>query len=101
MLLILHLRKNMDHKIYFRKVSFTTKIVRDSYVNKKSKSYSYLDETKRLNSIIWYLHWSFAIFQFEISHSWLEAALKYKPYIRTEFAEKTSLKTKQWSLEMG
>ena len=36
-----------------------------------------------------------------ISRSWLEAALEYKPYIRTEFSEKTSLKTKKWSLEMG
>ena len=35
-----------------------------------------------------------------ISRSWLQAALKYKPYIRTEFSEKT-LKTKKWSLKMG
>ena len=34
--------------------------------------------------------------------SWLEAAIEYKPYIRTEFFEKTSLKTKKnWNLEMG
>ena len=36
-----------------------------------------------------------------ISLSWLQAALEYKPYIRTEIFEKTSLKTKKWSLEMG
>ena len=36
-----------------------------------------------------------------ISRSWLEAALEYKPYIRTEFSEKTYLKTKKLSLEMG
>ena len=36
-----------------------------------------------------------------ISRSWLEAALEYKQYIRTEFSEKPSLKTKKWSLEMG
>ena len=27
-----------------------------------------------------------------ISRSWLQAALEYKPYISTEFSEKTSLK---------
>ena len=36
-----------------------------------------------------------------ISHSWLQAALEYKPYIRTEFSEKTSLKQRngiwKWS----
>ena len=36
-----------------------------------------------------------------ISRSWLEAALEYRPYIRTAFSEKTSLNTKKWSLEMG
>ena len=36
-----------------------------------------------------------------ISRSWLQAALEYKPYTRTEFSEKTSLKTKKWSLKMG
>jgi hypothetical protein len=30
-----------------------------------------------------------------------KATLEYKPYIRTEFSEKNSLKTKKWSLEMG
>ena len=30
-----------------------------------------------------------------ISRSWLEAALEYKPYIRTEFSEKNLLKNKE------
>ena len=29
------------------------------------------------------------------SRSWLEAALEYKPYIRTEFSEKNLLKNKE------
>ena len=36
-----------------------------------------------------------------ISRSWLQATLEYKPYIRTEFSEITSLKTKKWSLKTG
>ena len=30
-----------------------------------------------------------------ISRSWLQAALEYKPYIRTEFSEKNLLKNKE------
>ena len=36
-----------------------------------------------------------------IGRSWLGAALEYKPYIRIEFSEKSSLKTKKWFLKMG
>ena len=32
-----------------------------------------------------------------ITRSWLETALEYNPYIRTEFSEKNFLKTKKWS----
>ena len=35
-----------------------------------------------------------------ITRSWLETALEYLPYIRTEFCEKTSLKTKKWFSKM-
>ena len=35
-----------------------------------------------------------------ISCSWLQVALEYKPYIRTEFSEKTSLK-KEMVFENG
>ena len=31
----------------------------------------------------------------------IKAALEYKPYIKTEFSLKTSLKTKKWCLKMG
>ena len=34
-----------------------------------------------------------------ISRSWLEAALEYKPYIRTEFSEKNLLKNKEMVYE--
>ena len=37
-----------------------------------------------------------------ISRSWLQAALVYKPYLRTEFSEKkTSLKNKEMVIENG
>ena len=36
-----------------------------------------------------------------IGRSWLEAALEYKLYIRTEFSEKTSLKNKEMVFENG
>jgi hypothetical protein len=36
-----------------------------------------------------------------ISHSWLQAALEYKPYIRTEFSEKKLLKNKEMVFENG
>ena len=36
-----------------------------------------------------------------ISCSWLQAALEYKPYIRTEFSEKELLKNKEIIFENG
>ena len=36
-----------------------------------------------------------------ISRSWLEAAVEYKPYIRTEFSEKNLLKNKEMVFENG
>ena len=36
-----------------------------------------------------------------ISRSWLQATLEYKPYIRAEFSEKTSLKNKEMVFENG
>ena len=36
-----------------------------------------------------------------MSRSWLQAALEYKPYIRTEFSEKKLLKNKEIVFENG
>ena len=36
-----------------------------------------------------------------ISRSWLQVALEYKPYIRTEFFEKNLLKNKEMVFENG
>ena len=78
------------------------------WVNQVSRSRPNLSSPQIINldhpKISWFCH-NIArkglLMRTIISRSWLEVALEYKPYIRTEFSEKTSLKTKKWSLEMG
>ena len=36
-----------------------------------------------------------------ITRSWLETALEYQPYMKTEFSEKNSFKRNKWSSKMG